>query len=1674
MADVAVMDNQKESGVKPSDQAVEATAESNDSVVVMFDAAGGPESATEETSPTSPAAVDLERPAADETFDVADPADFVADEHPDTGDVDEAPGDAADPVDLAADDGADDLGSDDAETGETDSDAADAEAVDDDATYEVPDPAEFVADDETDPDAGTGDATVTDEAAAFEADETAEAGETVAAAAPAGSAEAVAVAAAAAARSTRALPALRTIWILGAPVELRPLIEAAMPDRVFRFLLTTQPLGERRDRIVHSAGACVAAWGDARTSDLEEFIVETGVPFARLGPAGLLGPATGGPGLTPYGFYLDKTPAPPALGSSAVRTLRPSQMRTAAETARLQALLDAYLKAGVTLANPGCRGVAPPRSTRRSVLIVADEQDGLLAPASAKRFAGYGELVRIARERFPGWEINFVTNFDYFIPDAVVSQVVAGVDNVIHAPYSPQLLGGCEAVLVHNSFAGFDAAARGISVVAIGDTDLARGLAEKVPPLDLFAAVFADGVHYVDPVSSRAIELSDAIGLIAARAAQKTPVKPRVSAAWREPVARAPAAPAAPKPQPSAAAPVSIKKLLANLRVPDKKALTKEQATQPRPAEGVAHMVVPNWLAAEPAGEVPTGRLVGLDFDLRSGDNAFVPKVEAVIDLVLNDDADVSVSARRVANFAAKQPELFLRLVRGRLSRFGARAVVIRDLRNPAVRFFARAAGSLGVPRIYLPMNASDMLDDEERLQLESLSSLADLVLAWDEGYGALLEQIGYPADRILAVDAGVTAAVDASANNSILVSLGQRWERSRSEEPKDADDFIVDLIELADAFGYGVAFHLGKEFLKTLPDRGLQILQSVPNVTFEIEGAELRPFDELLLESTVVLCDSRAIQRRVQQIGLLGVLLARDAEAVPAGRNICRNAAEVRSALAASLDNLPAEGGPATGSDAEALDEVLGELLSGARTVTVLPPPEERLLSGGKVPFAVVSSTVPLAELQRTQRHLLPMIGARRWVRTTAATALSEMIDIDLVVQWGIRSNVQKEAVDLARRRLGIGRLLLEDGFIRSINIGLSGDPTLSVTMDDMTPFYDATQPSRLETILNDKSFALTPDQKARSRAAIELITSLKVTKYNFAPYRRLDLGAPERKKILVVDQRGGDQSIESGLASPTSFQAMVMAAIELSRDHDVIIKTHPDANIGGKDSAIGLATLESARNNPAVTVVTDDMNPYSLIDVVDKVFVVTSGLGFEALMAGKEVWCFGVPFYAGWGLTKDRVKVPRRTAKRTIEDLFHTFYITLSRYFDPVVEQPCEVERVVQYIADIRPWRMPDETLTLGAAVREEAGALSPAELPTPLQEQPLAADATIWALNFSPWKREYLQNIFSNHRIEFVDAGTSIQDISGAIRGSNNPAFVVWGRSTRPGLSVLCRRWSIPVYRMEDGFVRSVGLGADKVLPYSFCLDSRGIYFDATQPSDLEVVLSSFDFAAEPDLVEQAATLREMIVARGLSKYNFPYPSTEGGPFGPKRAKRVLVIGQVEDDASIEFGGPPGGVSNNDLVRLARAENPDAQVIYKIHPDVLAGRRAYNSDPADVAGICEISSGPLSMHDAFHEVDHVYTITSLAGFEALMRGIKVTTVGAPFYAGWGLTDTRMATPRRNRQLTIDQLFAGAYLLYAKYCDPKTGAVLDLRTVIEEIESELQLLADPVFDAGLFEADE
>lgn len=610
----------------------------------------------------------------------------------------------------------------------------------------------------------------------------------------------------------------------------------------------------------------------------------------------------------------------------------------------------------------------------------------------------------------------------------------------------------------------------------------------------------------------------------------------------------------------------------------------------------------------------------------------------------------------------------------------------------------------------------------------------------------------------------------------------------------------------------------------------------------------------------------------------------------------------------------------------------------------------------------------------------------------------------------WGRKPSGERARHYAARR--GIPCLQCEDGFLRSVGLGLHGAAPLSLVVDDLGIYFDATRPSRLERLLNEAE--LTQEQLSRAERLLETLMTHNLSKYNHVPDARPDL-VPDRgrARVLLIDQTANDQSIRFGLASPSTFRAMVDAAAVENPGADLYIKSHPDVIAGKRDSALAFA-----RELPRFRWIAEGVSPHSLLRRFDRVYTVSSQMGFEALMLGKAVSCFGLPFYAGWGLTDDRLACSRRVRRRSLLELLAVAYILYPRYLDPVTGRRCEVERVAEHLA---------------------------------LQRRRFAeTQGRIFAFGFDFWKRAHVRSFVAS-------PWNSVQFVRGAgqakARGfDRNSRILVWASRESEEIRRMARDFGVPVWRMEDGFIRSAGLGSDFVRPYSLVVDRSGIYFDPSAASDLETLLNRANFPEE--LIRRARKLRRRICSARITKYN-----VEGdGPITLDSGGRtvLLVPGQVEDDASIIRGG--SAIRTNEaLLRAVRERNPDAYLLFKPHPDVLARNRAGSQAMKVCNRLCDHVETRHSILSCLEAAQVVHTLTSLSGFDALLRGKRVVTYGSPFYAGWGLTeDLGAPVPRRERRLSLDELVAGTLLAYPRYWDPRSASFVELEDVLARILEE------------------
>jgi len=603
-----------------------------------------------------------------------------------------------------------------------------------------------------------------------------------------------------------------------------------------------------------------------------------------------------------------------------------------------------------------------------------------------------------------------------------------------------------------------------------------------------------------------------------------------------------------------------------------------------------------------------------------------------------------------------------------------------------------------------------------------------------------------------------------------------------------------------------------------------------------------------------------------------------------------------------------------------------------------------------------------------------------------------------DWVGVWGASATAAR-GIALAART-GHRVLRVEDAFLRSVRPG-PDTPPLGLLLDRIGLHFDASAPSDLETLLATHSLD-DPALLARAADGIAAMRYWHLSKYcAFDPALPVPDSVSRGPFVLVVDQTAGDAALMA--AGEADFRRMLATARDLHPGLPVVIKTHPATRTLGRRGHFSPGDVA-----PGVTLLTDPVSPWHLFDHAAHVHTWSSTLGFEAILAGHRPHVHGAPFYAGWGLTVDHGPVlPRRGRGLAREQLFAAAMLIAPAWHDPAQDHPCPWEDAARHLA---------------------------------AQAQAARQDARGWvALGIAPWKRGHLRGMFGDVRFRHKTP-SALRDLARGRRA------MVWG--TR-----VPRDWPVdaPLWWLEDAMLRSRGLGADLVPPLALGLDDLGLACDPARESRLERLI-----AASVNLPHgerrRAAALIARILAAGLSKYTV---GTDAAPDLPT-GRRILIAGQVEDDASVLLGATGAVRSNAALLTTARAANPDAVLLWKPHPDVEAGLRRGAVHP-DVLGTTGAIPLPgLSAHAALALADEVWTMTSGLGWEALLRGVPVVCAGMPWYGGWGLTTDLVAAPsRRTARPSTEELAHAALIGWPRWYDPVSGLICSPETGVERLAS-------------------
>lgn len=599
----------------------------------------------------------------------------------------------------------------------------------------------------------------------------------------------------------------------------------------------------------------------------------------------------------------------------------------------------------------------------------------------------------------------------------------------------------------------------------------------------------------------------------------------------------------------------------------------------------------------------------------------------------------------------------------------------------------------------------------------------------------------------------------------------------------------------------------------------------------------------------------------------------------------------------------------------------------------------------------------------------------------------------------WG-----QKPSTNKARQwaeKLNIDFHQLEDGFICYRGHPAKKSQRLSLIHDKTGIYYDAKRKCDLDAILENLS--LTPQQDERITQIIEKIKRFGISKYNHQKLNDLSIQPIDKNAVILIDQIQGDASIKGALAGYPDFENMVSNAFELYPDRPIYAKIHPDVILGKKKSFL----QPLLKHYPRLKILPEVISIQSLFTNKPIVYTVSSQLGLEALLYDCQVHCFGVPFYASRGLTIDYKKPLYNRKKVSLKTLSYAALIDYCYYIHPETHQNCEIETLLDFL-------IIDKQFKQKIAYKK------------------------IYCIDFSFWKRLFLKTWFMDacDKVIFTSLETAKNN------ASQQDAIVVWSNQH---LDLQHQH----IIRIEDGFVRSKGLGIDLTPPLSLVMDVEGIYFDSTKPSSLENLLNTLDISKAD--TKRASDLIELINIQKVSKYNLSQP-----PFTcdiPANKKIILVPGQVDNDASIRFGSNRFSIAT--MLKQVRELNPHAFIIFRPHPDVLTGERTglSISEAKKHADLIDIGTDLYSVID---RCDEIHVLTSLVGFESLLRQKTVVCYGNPFYAGWNLTKDMDPIHRRNNKRTLEELAYIALVAYPFYLHPLTQQLTSIESIIAVLTAD------------------
>lgn len=688
---------------------------------------------------------------------------------------------------------------------------------------------------------------------------------------------------------------------------------------------------------------------------------------------------------------------------------------------------------------------------------------------------------------------------------------------------------------------------------------------------------------------------------------------------------------------------------------------------------------------------------------IRSSEYELVP-----LDFIEN----LNLTRRDVFRFARSNPDQYRRMIARRLVPLRNRisGIILTFDWAPVMRIIFGVCEELNIPRILIPHES--VFVDRTKYYWDPFANasrpVADVILGWGGLQRDIFLERGYPQDRFLAVGA---PKFDPYVNYQSQLSrsqfcrlFGLRADRKIilfASQPLDSQldhkvaresqrQAVSDLLDYCEEHGHQLLMRLppSKDDIlgKPLRDRLTQSEHgAVDDAVCYLVGAEEALFhcDLVTSVNSTMLFEGVLVGRPALSMKYIDFEQIWEGVGIPAAHNREETYSLVSSIFSEGWQPSTAQmkwaaemfsNGAFDGLASQRIRQYLEQVAAKTSGLELRPSAATRLFAADPA-----DSTVDLIgldfnhpELKKIRNFAPKLFNAANVIDASiGATDISKVASIDIYLQWAGQQDLRQREIQQA---LGKERLIVEDGLLVNDRNNTPFRQKLSVSFDDGSSWLEDTGlSSRLVNTLQSDA-TLKRNESTRVTKLINRIIDNRLSKHNHYPDVAIKIGGAERPKILLIDNISAKADAEKIAHIQQAFKDMLRDVIAQYPDHDILVKTELP-----KTKYVALNVLTHL---PQVYFIDFNIHTRSLLDIAEKVFVVNASEGFEALLLGKEVHCYGKPFYAGWGLTTDHVAIPERTAKRTVKEIFHFAYVVSSRYYLPTEDRACELEELVDYI--------------------------------------------------------------------------------------------------------------------------------------------------------------------------------------------------------------------------------------------------------------------------------------------------------------------------------------------------------------------------------------------------------